>query len=572
MRTSASPIQRIQALRSPIATPPLLRTDIRSAARHDIPLVQAQGLLLQALDELQLIPINDEDAQLPGRFHESFVQILHLAHGLHHTVEETVLEHMSHALRVHYANHDRVAHALVSAWTCVVPRDPIKLVVQLLDILASEAAPLPFWLSHVLQLLPLSGPSLELPGAQRQARELLGPRLDELAPARVAKRLQRLEQDPDPRSLEQLIGDLGLLTLEQAPTAGLARMVETPPGDDEALVWFSHQHPTLVCVGNMACDDHWLLTPLGHATLERMLHLCTGLEAGAARRMRRQMLYQITHAARLPLLRPSRRHPCLVLAQIHRIVQTLDKHDEAWADVLDWLAPERTGHHAHPMSRSPQHTVFDLLLLPSFELSPLLALHTLLDAQVDPTVWLPGVVRSCMATQPGLSRLLRPLQHLHANAHLNHCLVNEVANQCPPAHLMRVGFEMGLTVFHEPARSKGLTRNGLHALAGAQARFGPGWVPFSLLAHLLDEGKRFGCVGLGASDADWLLAFAQENGHKLKPALPEAALEVMMKNLFDVITRLGQEAEPAAEVCMQLLDQMTGQPPARTTASVAVKA
>ena len=350
MRTSAAPIQRIQALRSPSTTQPLLRTDIRAAARHDMPLLQAQGLLLQALDELQLLPIDDADTQLPGRFHESFVQILHLAHALHHTVEETVLEHMSHALRVHYANHDRVAHALVSAWTCVVPRDPAKLVVQLVDILASEAAPLPFWLAHVLQLLPLSGPSLELPGAQQKARELLRARLDELTPAQVAKRLQRLEQDPDPRGLEQLIGDLGLLALEQSPTAGLARMVEMPPGDDEALVWFSHQHPALVCVGNMACDDHWLLTPLGHATLERVLHLCTYLEAGAARRLRRQMLYQYTHAARLPLLRPSRRHPCLVLAQIHRIVQTLDAEAHAWSDVLEWLAPDRSGHHGHPSS------------------------------------------------------------------------------------------------------------------------------------------------------------------------------------------------------------------------------
>lgn len=559
MRTSASPIQRIQALRSSAPAQPLLRTEIRAATRHDITPSQAQGLLLQALDELQLIPIDDADTQLPGRFHESFVQILHIARAQHHTVEETVLEHMSHALRVHYANHDRVAHALVSAWTCVVPRDPVKLVVQLIDILASEAAPLPFWLSHVLQLLPLSGPSLELPNAQRQVRELLRTRLDELTPAHVAKRLQRLEQDPDPRGLEQLIGDLGLLALEQSPTAGLARMVEMPPGDDEALVWFSHQHPALVCVGNMACDDHWLLTPLGHATLERVLHLCTFLEAGAAHRLRRQMLYQYTHAARLPLLRPSRRHPCLVLAQIHRIVQTLDKGADAWADVLEWLAPQRSGHHGHPSSPSPQHTVFDLLLLPSFELSPLLALHSMLDARVDPTVWLPGVVRSCMATQPGLSRLLRPLHHLHATAHLNHCLVSEVWNQCPPAHLMRIGFEMGLTVFNEPSKLKGLTRDGLHALARAQARFGPGWVPFSLLAHLLDEGKRFGCVGLGASYGDWLLAFAQENGLKLKPGMPAAALEEALKNLFDVLTHLGQEAEPVSHVCMHLLDQLAGQ-------------
>ncbi|WP_332739816.1 hypothetical protein [Hydrogenophaga sp.] len=572
MRSTATPIQRIQALRSAAPAQPLLRTEIRAAARHDITPSQAQGLLLQALDELQLIAIDDADTQLAARFHESFVQILHMAQAQHHTVEETVIERMSHALRVHYASHDRVAHALVSAWTCVVPRDPVKLVVQLVDSLTSEAAPLPFWLSHVLQLLPLSGPSLEQPAGQRQARELLHARLDELTPAHVAKRLQRLEQDPDPRGLEQLIGDLGLLALEQSPTAGLARVVEMPPEDDEALVWFSHQHPALVCVGNMACDDHWLLTPLGNATLERVLHLCTYLEAGTAQRLRRQMLYQVTHAARLPLLRPNRRHPCLVLAQIHRIVQTFDKRDDAWADVLEWLAPHRTGHHGHPSSPSAQHTVFDLLLLPSFELSPLLALHTMLDAQVDPTVWLPGVVRSCMATQPGLSRLLRPLQHLHATAHLNHCLVNEVANQCPPAHLMRVGMEIGLTVFHEPSRPKGLTRHTLHALARAQARFGPGWVPFCLLAHVLDEGQRFGCVGLGANDGGWLLTFAQENGHKLKPGMVPSAMAEALMDLFHVATLLGQEPEPAAQVCMQLLDQWAGQAPAKTPAPEAAKA
>lgn len=566
MQPSATPTQRLNALRRPTQAQPLLRADIRAALRHDITLPQAQGLLVQALDELQLIPIDDADRLQPDRFHESFVQILHIAQSLHPTVEKTVIEHMSHALRVHYANHDRVAHALVSAWTCVVPRDPVGLVIELIDVVASEAAPLPFWLSHLLQLLPLSGPSRELPVGQRQARELLQPRLNELTPARVAKRLQRLESDPDPRGLEQFIGDLGLLALEQSPTAGLSRVVETPPDNDGCLVWFSHQHPALVCVGDTPCDDHWLLTPLGHATLERVLHLCTYLGAEPAHRLRRQMLYQYTHAARLPLLRPSRRHPCLVLAQIHRIVQTFDKRDDAWADVLTWLAPHRTGHHGHPMSPSPQHTVFDLLLLPSFELAPLLALRTMLDAQVDPTVWLPGVVRSCMATQPGLSRLLRPLHHLHATAHLNHCLVSEVWNQCPPAHLMRVGFEMGLTVFNEPSKLKGLTRDGLHALARAQARFGPGWVPFSLLAHLLDEGKRFGCIGLGASDGDWLLAFAQENGHKLKPGMPVAALNEALKNLFDVVTHLGREADAVAEVCLPLFDQWAGHAHAKNPA------
>ena len=54
---------------------------------------------------------------------------------------------------------------------------------------------------------------------------------------------------------------------------------------------------------------------------------------------------------------------------------------------------------------------------------------------------------------------------------------------------------------------KGLTRDGLHALARAQARFGPGWVPFSLLAHLMMHGRRFGHVGLGAAEGDFTYDF-----------------------------------------------------------------
>lgn len=543
MNSSATPTQRLHALRHTAPAQPLLRSDIRTATRHDLTPSQAQALLLQALDELRLVPGDDADHAHAERLHECFVQILHTAQALHPTVEAAVLEHMVHSLREHHAQHDRVAHALVSAWTAVGPRDPTALVIGLIEASAADAAPLPFWLSHVLQLLPAG-----------HSHPLLQARLNELTPAGMAHRLQQLEHNPDPHALEHLIGDLSLLALEQSPTAGLSRLVEVPPGDDESVVWLSHQHPGLVCVGDRCCDDHWLLTPLGHSTLEHLLHLCADQEARVSRRLRRRLLYQFTHAARLALLKPERRHPCLVLAHIHRVAQTFDKTDDAWADVLAWLAPHRSGHHGHPASRSAQHTVFDLLLLPSFEEHPQLALRTLVDAQVEPMVWLPGVARSCMATQPGLSRLLRPLQHLHASTHLNHALVHEVLHQCPPAHLVRVGFEIALTVFHEPARPRGLTPNALHALARAQSRFGSGWVPFSLLAHLLDEGRRFGCVGLGVTDGEWLLTFAQDNSHQLPAGLPPLALEAALINLFDVLTRLGLEPDPVAHVCMQLFD------------------
>ena len=547
MNSSATPTQRLQSLRDTAPAQPLLRSDIRTATRHDLTPSQAQALLLQALDELRLVATEEADHAHAERLHECFVQILHTAQALHPTVETAVLQHMVHSLREHHAQHDRVAHALVSAWTAVGPHDPTTLVVGLIDALASNEAPLPFWLSHVLQLLPAG-----------HSHPLLQARLNELTPAGMAHRVRKLEHNPDLPALEHLIGDLGVLALEQSPTAGLSRWVEVPPGDDESVVWLSHQHhhqhPGLVCVGDRCCDDHWLLTPLGHSTLEHLLHLCAQQTGGVSRRLRQRLLYQFTHAARLALIKPERRHPCLVLAHIHRIAQTFDKGDDVWTDVLDWLAPQRSGHHSHPASRAAQHQVLDLLLLPSFEATPRLALRTLVDAQVEPTAWLPAVVRCCMATQPGLSRLLRPLQHLHANSHLNHALVREVLHQCAPAHLLRVGFEIALTVFHEPARHQGLTTNALHALARAQSRFGSGWVPFSLLAHLLDEGRRFGCVGLGVTDGEWLLTFAQENAHKLPAGLPPLALKATLIHLFDVLTRLGLEPDPVAHVCMQLFD------------------
>jgi hypothetical protein len=49
-------------------------------------------------------------------------------------------------------------------------------------------------------------------------------------------------------------------------------------------------------------------------------------------------------------------------------------------------------------------------------MSPTLTLRTVTDAQVNPSVWLPGLLRSCLATQPGLSRLLTPLQQLHMSS------------------------------------------------------------------------------------------------------------------------------------------------------------
>ncbi len=534
----------------------LLRNSVHTTLQHDLTILQAQSLLIQALDELQSVPIDDADPHRADRFHEAFVQILHAAHLLHPTVEQAVQEHMTHALRVHFADHDHIAHALVSSWTSVPPHKPIALVIDLIDILASDAAPLPFWTSHLLQMLPPAEASREAAEGQRQARELLQPRLDELTPARLAKALQRLEADPNPHGMQQIIGDLGVLALAQFPTAGLSRFVETPPDDNETVVWFSHQHPSLVCVGDTPCDDHWLLTPLGHSALDRLLHLCTFLEAGTAKRLRRQMLYQYTHAARLALMLPARRHACLALAPLHRIAQAMLATGETdpWVHVLEWLLPHLTGHHAHPSNATAQHCVFDILLLPSLSQQPQLALRSMLEAQIDPAVWLPGVVRHSMGFQPGLSRLLRQLLRAHGTTHLHHALVKEVLHLCPPRHLLQVGLEMGLTAFNAPPRVKGLTRDGLHALARAQARFGPGWVPFSLLAHLMMQGRRFGHVGLGAAEGDWLLAFAQEQARTLPQGISAVAMVDAVEDLYDVLVGLGLAPNAVADACVQILE------------------
>lgn len=398
----------------PAPVQPLLRTNVTSALQHGIPRLQAQGVLIQALDELHMVHIDDADLHQPAHFHHAFVLILRAAKALNTSVEETVLEHMTHALRIHYTKHDRVAHALISAWSAVEISDPAGLVLDLLDVLACDAAPLPFWVSHLLQLMPHTGLGNEAAEGLRAVHQLLRPRLDELSPARLAKTLLRLEADPELHGLQQLVGDLGLLALEQSPGAGVSSLVEAPPHNDECLVWFSHQHPEQVFVGNTPCDNHWLTTPLGHAALDRVLALCGRLDAEPARRLRRQVLYQYAHAARLALEHPARRHACLMVAHIHRIAHTLDTPAGAdcWTEVLEWLAPQRHPLHAPAASVPAPCAVFEALLLPSFDKSPLLALRTVLDAHLDPTLWLPGFVRSCLDTPTGLSRLLMPLQQL----------------------------------------------------------------------------------------------------------------------------------------------------------------
>ena len=120
MQTPPTPTPpRFNAAQRKPRHPSLLRTDIRSAALQELTLLQAKGLLVQALEELQHIDVDEADLQQAEHFHHAFVQILHTARVLHATVEAPVLEHMAHALRLHHTRHDRVAHALVSAWACV---------------------------------------------------------------------------------------------------------------------------------------------------------------------------------------------------------------------------------------------------------------------------------------------------------------------------------------------------------------------------------------------------------------------------------------------------------------------
>lgn len=539
--------------------PSLLRTDIRTAVLQELTLLQVKGLLVQALEELQRIDVDDADLQQAEHFHHAFVQILHTAQALHATVADTVQEHTVHALRLHHTQHDRVAHALVSAWACVPPKDPTRLMLGLLDSLLADTAPLPCWVSHLLQLMP---PVTGLTGATdgpRQARKLLQSRLDELAPARLAKALRHMEAEPDLAGVQQIVSDLGLLALPWSPTAEVAHPMETPPDDDETLVWFSHRHPTLVGVGNQLCDDHWLVSPLGHGTLERLLHLCARLGQAPARRLRRQLLYQFTHAARLSLVQPTRRHACLALPPLQRIVLAIEAAREAaeavdpWVDVLHWLAPHRSGHRAHPSCTSARAAVVDILLLASHEHHPLLALQTVHDACIDTELWLPCLVRHSMAQPTGLTHLVHHLSRAHATRAIHHQLANEVMRQSPPEHQPQFGLELALTVFHEPLVPRGLSRDRLHALARAQARFSSGWVSFCLLQRFMEFTDRFGCVGLDRHDGDWLHAFALEHCQRQAAHFAPRPMIEALEGLYDVLVGLGLDADQVSDTCTLLL-------------------
>ena len=541
--------------------PSLLRTGILTADLKDLTLLQAKGLQVQALDELQRIDVDDADPQQAEHFHHAFVQILHTAQVLHSTVAEPVLEHMAHALRLHHTQHDRVAHALVSAWTCVPPQDSTRLVLGLLGTLLTEAVPLPFWVSHLLQLMPASTGLTGATDGTRQARDLLQHRLDELAPARLAKALRRQEAEPDLVGMQQIVSDIGLLALPWSPTADIEQRVETPPDDDETLVWFSHQHPALVCVGNQLCDDHWLVSPLGHHTLERLLHLCARLEPAPARRLRHRLLYQFTHAARLALVHPARRHACLALPLMQRIVLAMHEAGDTagvnaidpWVDVLHWLAPHRSGHRAHPSCTSARAAVVDILLLASHEHHPLLSLRTMHDAAIDSPLWLPCLVRHSMAQPMGLTRLVHQLGRAHVTRAIYHQLANEVMRQSPPEHLTLFGLELALTVFHEPLAPRGLSRDRLHALARAQGRFSSGWVSFCLLQRFMELTDRFGCVGLDRHDGDWLHAFALEHcQHQARHFAPKPMIEAL-EGLYDVLVGLGLDADQMSDSCTLLL-------------------
>ena len=425
----------------------------------------------------------------------------------------------------------------------------------------ADKAPLPFWLSHLLQLMAPVTDETGATDGPKLARELLQPRLDELAPARLAKTLRHLEAETDLAGVKQIVSDIGLLALPWSPTAQLAQREETPPEDDETRVWFSHRHPSLVCVGKQLCDDHWLVSPLGHNTLERLLHLCDRLEPLLARRLRHQLLYQFTHVARLALVQPARRHACLALPLLQRIVQAIEATgnvtepcgNDPWADVLHWLAPHRSGHRAHPSCASARSAVVDILMLASFESHPLLALRTVHESCIDTALWLPCLVRHSMARPLGLTHLVHQLCRAHTTRAVHHQLANEVMRQSPPDHLPAFGLELAMTVFREPLAPRGLSRDRLHALARAQARFSSGWVSFCLLLRFMELTDRFGCVGLDRHDGDWLHAFALEHCQHQAPHFAPKPMIEALEGLYDVLVGLGLDADQVSDSCTLLL-------------------
>lgn len=344
---------------------PLFTADISACLSREVTHVHAQARLIQALDELQRVRIDaPASPDLAERFHRAFVHILQIAQTRHLSVEGMVVDHMSHALRVHFSAHDRIAHALVSSWTRVPVHDPVALVVRIVETL-DGAAPLPVWLAHLLQLLPPAHWTPEAGDAHRRVECLLQPWRHHLNPAQVAASLHSLEVDPGLHGLRRFIGGLSLLALARSPSENLARFNERPPGGDDTQVWFSREHPALVCVGHTPCDDPWWLTPLAKDPLDRLLALCARAGAATACQLRHQVLYALVHATRPALTRPARRHPGLALVQLHRVAQAITEagDPDPWSDILHWLAPHRS---AHP-AQAARQAVFELLLSGSRE-------------------------------------------------------------------------------------------------------------------------------------------------------------------------------------------------------------
>jgi hypothetical protein len=134
-----------------------------------------------------------------------------------------------------------------------------------------------------------------------------------------------------------------------------------------------------------------------------------------------------------------------------------------------------------------------------------------------------------------LTRLVHQLDRAHATRAIHHQLANEVMRQSPPDHRPAFGLELALTVFHEPLAPRGLSRDRLHALARAQARFSSGWVSFCLLLRFMELTDRFGCVGLNRHDGDWLHAFALEHCQHQAPHFAPKPMIEALEGLYDVL-------------------------------------
>lgn len=541
--------------------PLLLTLDTAHILHPDTPLPEAQTHLLAALDELEGRGVDGVDQERAARHHEAFVRVLHTARLRHPSVEAAVIgrlvEHLHHHANRHDHRHDHVVHALIASFAGA--SDPTAVALGLLEQAVAQSGPLPFWVPHALSLLPPGGSSMAADLAQRRARNLLLPRWDRLAPDPLRHTLDALSEDTTLHGLHDLIGDLGAIALD----TGFATLLDQHPSaqathaaPDSGAPWLMHRHPPVIRVGHTACDDHWLLTPVGDEAVQTLLGLCARVGQEAGSRLRHRILFALTHAAGLSLTGAGRRHPCMALVRLHHTVGALATagDGDAWPLVWHWLPRRHTAWLDQQGRHHPRQAVLEALLAPSFAHHAPLALRALLGGGIDTDAWMPGLVRGALATPDGLERLVHALGQAHATTHANQAMAQALLLQCPLTDRLAAGQALAHAMLADERHPPhALTRDTLHGLARVQARFQAPWVTAAWLHALMARFERFGHTGLHRDDGEWLLGFVTAHAEGVSHALPPQPLMEALEGLFDLLMAVGVAHHEAHHACTRAL-------------------